>query len=135
MNMSLTCWPLDAIGVDLNSQNQQKGAGVHREALLVHFKRAEEIISFSPWGPGAQVVEPSPSIPPILSEWSFGDTERDRAELVLQTDVRVNSSGERFLSQTHFPSQPPRLHKDAKYEPGDSKRPNSATTMWCSNVG
>lgn len=48
MNLLLTCWPLDAIGVDLNSQNQQKGAGVHRVAVLVHFKCVEEIISFTP---------------------------------------------------------------------------------------
>lgn len=45
MNTSLTCWPLDAIGVDLNSQNQQKGAGVHRAAQLVHFKCAAQSIS------------------------------------------------------------------------------------------
>lgn len=45
MNVCLTCWPLNAIGVDLNSQNQQKGAGVHRVAVLVHFKCAGEIIS------------------------------------------------------------------------------------------
>lgn len=109
MNMRLTCWPLNAIGVDLNSQNQQKGAGVHRVAVLVHFKCAGEIISFTPSGPGAQEVEPSPSTPPNLTEWSFRDTEGDRAEPVLQTDVRVNSSGKRFLSQAHFPSQPPLL--------------------------
>lgn len=64
MKVSLTCWPLNAIGVDLNSQNQQKGAGVHRVAVLVHFKCAEEIISFTPRGPGAQVVEPSPIYSP-----------------------------------------------------------------------
>ena len=44
----------------------------------------------------------SPSIPPVLTEWSFGDTEGDRAELVLQTDVRVNSSGERFFPSPLF---------------------------------
>ena len=109
MNAKLTCWSLDAIGVDLNSQNQEKGAGVHRVAVLVHFKCAREIISFTPSGPGARVAEPSPSTPPILTEWSFRDTEGDRAELVLQTDVRVNSSGKRFLSQAHFPSLPPLL--------------------------
>lgn len=47
-HISLTCWPLNAIGVDLNSQNEQKGAGVHRQAVLVHFKCAGEIISFTP---------------------------------------------------------------------------------------
>lgn len=45
MDMCLTCWSLNAIGVDLNSQNQQKGAGVHRVAVLVHFECAGEIIS------------------------------------------------------------------------------------------
>lgn len=111
MNMRLTCWPLDAIGVDLNSQNQQKGAGVHHVVVLVHFKRAEGIISFTPSGPGAQIVEPSSSIPPLLTDWSFRDTEGNRAELVLQTDVRVNSSEERFLSEAHFPTLPPLLRR------------------------
>lgn len=40
----LTCWPLHAIGVDLNSQNEQEGAGVHGVAVLVHFKGAGEMV-------------------------------------------------------------------------------------------
>lgn len=127
MNLCLTCWPLDAIGVDLNRQNQQKGAGVHRVDVLVHFKRAEGIISFTPSGPGAQVVESSPSIPPLPSDWSFRHTEGNRAELVLQTDVRVNSSGERFRREARFSA-------DAQYEPGASKWPRPATTPWCRSV-
>lgn len=63
MNVCLTCWPLDAIGVDLNSQNQEKGAGVHRVDDLVHFKCAEEIISFTWCDPAAQ-AERSPFSPP-----------------------------------------------------------------------
>lgn len=73
--------------------------------------------------------------PPVLTEWSFTDTEGDRAELVLQTDVRVNSSGERFLSRAHSPSQPPlRSAVMHEYEPGASKWPNPATTLWYSNI-
>lgn len=34
----LTCWPFDAVGVDLNRQDQQKCAGVHRVGVLVHFR-------------------------------------------------------------------------------------------------
>lgn len=70
VNRSLTCWPLNAIGVDLNSQNQQKGAGVHRLAVLVHFKCAGERISLRRVR-ARKVVEPSPSTPPIFAEWSF----------------------------------------------------------------
>lgn len=70
VNRSLTCWPLDAIGVDLNSQNQQKGAGVHRLAVLVHFQCAGERISLRKVR-ARKVVEPSPSTPPIFAEWSF----------------------------------------------------------------
>lgn len=44
--IGLTCWPLDAVGVDLNSQNQEKRAGVHRVAVLVLFKGAGVTISF-----------------------------------------------------------------------------------------
>lgn len=44
--IGLTCWPLDAIGVDLNSQNQEKGAGVHRVVVLVLFQPAGVTISF-----------------------------------------------------------------------------------------
>lgn len=106
VNRSLTCWPLDAIGVDLNSQNQQKGAGVHRLAVLLHFQCAEEFHSVrserAKWWSRAHPL-------PQFSLSGVSDTEGDRAELVLQTDVRVNSSGKRFPSQAHFHSQPPLL--------------------------
>lgn len=81
---------------------------------------------------GAHFVPPQKN----LTEWSFGDTEADRAELVLQTDVRVNISGERFLSQAHFQSQPPlRPPRDSEYEPGASKRSDLSMAPRCSNVG
>lgn len=41
----LTCRPLDAIGVDLNCQNEEEGAGVHGAALLVHLNRAAQSIA------------------------------------------------------------------------------------------
>lgn len=52
MKLRLTCWPFVTIGVDLNSQNQQKGAGVHRDAVLVHLKRVAGIISLTWKGSG-----------------------------------------------------------------------------------
>lgn len=45
-NMGLTCWPLDAVGVDLNSQNEENRAGVHGVAVLVLSGRAGVTISF-----------------------------------------------------------------------------------------
>lgn len=58
----LTCWPLDAIGVDLDGQNQEKRAGVHRVVVLVPFQRAGVTISFR-LGPAVRGEEPSPSAP------------------------------------------------------------------------
>lgn len=58
---ALTCRPLDAIGVDLNCQEEEEGAGVHGAALLVHLNRAAQSIALrlkqeEKKGPGARVT-------------------------------------------------------------------------------
>lgn len=45
LGQRLTCRPLDAIGVDLNCQKEEEGAGVHGAALLVHLNRAAPSIA------------------------------------------------------------------------------------------
>lgn len=118
----LTCRPLDAIGVDLDGQNEEEGAGVHRVAVLVHFESEEER-----GRSGATRRRVGPIRPPMLSELSLGSTGRDRAERLLQTDVRVNSSGKRLVSRALF-SLPVATSQRVKYRPGALKWTSPAST-------
>lgn len=135
MNVRLTCWPFDAIGVDLNSQNQEKGAGVHRVDVLVHFKWAEEIISCTWCDPAAQ-AERSPSSSPN-SDWVEFRRHWRRQGSASSANWR---QGKHFRGEISFSSPlsvPASTSPSAdwEYEPGASKWPNLPMALWCSNVG
>ncbi len=93
-----TCWYLYAVGVNLNSQDQEKCAGIHF-MLLVQLGKQAEIISVAPvvW-----MVKFIDSRNP--AEAQFRVAWRDtRAVRCVQTDVRINSSKRCFfLSERTF---------------------------------
>lgn len=93
-----TCWSLYAVGVNLNSQDQEKCAGIHF-MLLVQLGKQAEIISVTPVVWMVKFIDSrNPAEAQFRVAWS--DT---RAVRSVQTDVRINSSKRCFfLSERTF---------------------------------